>query len=193
MNQLHITAIALAVGFAFSTGAMAKGMSTGEYKSDKRGIETEYKSAKANCDSFSGNAKDICMAQAQGKEHVAKAELEARYKPSAKNHYQARIAQAEADYAVAKEKCDDKDGNVKDVCLKEAEAAQTTARANAKAQMKTSDANATADEKSADARRDATADKRDAAYAVAREKCDSYAGDAKDRCLTDAKARYDKS
>ena len=59
--------------------------------------------------------------------------LEARYKPSAKTHYQERIARAEADYSVARQKCDDKDGNVKDVCMTEAKGAQTTAKANAKA------------------------------------------------------------
>jgi len=66
--------------------------------------------------------------RSQGKEKVAKAELEARYKPSEKNRYQARVAQADADYSVAKEKCDDKAGNEKDVCVKEAKAARHALR-----------------------------------------------------------------
>jgi len=50
---------------------------------------------------LSGNTKDICIAEAKGKEKVAKAELEARNEPTAKNRYDALIAKAEADYAVA--------------------------------------------------------------------------------------------
>ncbi|MHB1359654.1 MAG: hypothetical protein ACYCWC_08755 [Rhodocyclaceae bacterium] len=150
-----------------------------------------------------GNPKDICVADAKGKEKVAKAELEAGYKPSNKATYEVSVAKAEADYAVAKERCDDLAGNAKDVCVKEAKAAETTAKANAKAQMKTAAANVTAKEKTAearsdaskkatDAREDATADKRDAEYAVAKEKCDTFSGDAKDQCLNQAKARFGK-
>lgn len=76
--------------------------------------------------------------------------------------------------------------------MKEAKAAQTSAKADAKVQMKTSNANTTAGEKPADARKDATADKVNAEYAVAKEKCDVYAGGAKDYCLAQAKARFRK-
>lgn len=61
-----------------------------------------------------------------------------------------KSAKAEADFAVAKERCEDVAGNAKDVCVKQTKAAQT--KADATAQMKTSEANATADEKSAEAR-----------------------------------------
>jgi hypothetical protein len=204
MNKFNITAIAVAIGLAFSAGAMAQSMSKDEYKVHKDSIVAQYDSAKAGCDSFAGNAKDICMAEAKGKEKVAKAELEARNKPTQTTRYQARVARAEADFAVATEKCDDQAGNMKDVCVKEAKAAETAAKANAKAQMKTADANEIADEKSsdarakankksADAREDAAADKRDADYAVAKEKCDAFASDAKNQCIASAKARYGKS
>ena len=42
----------------------------------------------------------------------------------------------EADYKVAMEKCDDKAGNLKDVCIKEAKAAMKSAKADAKANKK---------------------------------------------------------
>jgi hypothetical protein len=203
MNKLNISMIAMAISLAFSTGAIAQNMSKDDYKAGKDKIAAEYKSAKAACDSLSGNPKDICVADAKGKEKVAKAELEAGYKPSNKATYEVSVAKAEADYAVAKERCDDLAGNAKDVCVKEAKAAETTAKANAKAQMKTAEANVTAKEKTTearsdaskkatDARKDATADKRDAEYAVAKEKCDTFSGDAKDQCLNQAKARFGK-
>ncbi|MDP3032435.1 MAG: hypothetical protein Q8N33_10195 [Rhodocyclaceae bacterium] len=203
MNKLNISIITMALSLAFSTGAIAQNMSKDDYKAGKDRIAAEYKSAKAACDSLSGNPKDICVADAKGKEKVAKAELEAGYKPSNKATYEVSVAKAEADYAVAKERCDDLAGNAKDVCVKEAKAAETTAKANAKAQMKTAEANVTAKEKTTearsdaskkatDAREDATADKRDAEYAVAKEKCDTFSGDAKDQCLNQAKARFGK-
>lgn len=43
-----------------------------------------------------------------------------------------RVAMADANYAVAKEKCDDFAGNVKDVCVKESMAAAVTAKATQK-------------------------------------------------------------
>jgi ribosome-associated translation inhibitor RaiA len=192
MNTLNINVIALAVSLAFSAGTMAQGMSKNDYQAGKDKIAAEYKSAKASCGSLSGNANDICVAEAKGREKVGMAELEASYKPTREARYQARIARAEADYAVAKERCDDMAGNTKDICVKEAKAAETAAKADAKAQMKTSDANATAEDKSAKARSDAAADKIDAQYRVAKEKCDAYAGNAKDACLNEAKARFGK-
>lgn len=192
MNKLNIGTLAVVIGLAFSSAAMAESMSKADFKMHKEKIAAEYKAAKAACDSFSANAKDICLAEAKGKEKVGLADLEASYKPSPKTHYEAREARAEADYAVAKEKCDDKDGNAKDVCVKEAKAALAAAKADAKTQMKTTDAKQMAAEKSADARKEGAADKRDADYAVVKEKCDAFAGDAKDRCLSDAKAHYGK-
>lgn len=193
MNKFNINTITLAVSLAFSAGAMAEGMSKDDYKAGKDRIAAEYKVAKVGCDSFSGNAKDICVAEAKGKAAVGKTELDASYRPTVKAHYRVRVAKAEADYAVAQQRCDDKAGNVKDVCAKEAKAAQTVAKADAKARMKTLDANAVASAKSAAASQDATADKRDAGYAVAKEKCDTYSGDVKDSCMKQAKADFGKS
>ncbi len=204
MNNFNIKTLAVAIALAFSAGAMAQNVTKTEYSANKDKISAEYKTAKAGCASLSGNAKDICVIEAKGKEDVAKAELEASYKPTTKNFYEVRVAKAEADYGVAKEKCDDLSGNTKDICVKEAKAVQTTAKAEAKAQLKTTDANATANEKSAEAqskandtskqaRKDATADEIDAGYAVAKEKCDTFAGGAKDTCLDQAKKRFGKS
>lgn len=204
MKLKHMTySVTLALGLAFSTGAMAQSMSDQSYKAAKENIEAEHARDKANCDPLAGNAKDICQVEAKGKENIAKAELEASRKNTAKNHYDAHVAQAEAEYAVAKEKCDDRAGNAKDVCIKEAKALETRAKANAEARMKvanadkkagkeTSDANVKAKDKKQDARQEASADKRDANYAVAKEKCDNYAGDAKVNCVNQAKQDYGK-
>lgn len=181
MNKLYISAITLVIGLALSSGASAANMSKDQYKAEKDGISATYKSDQENCKSMSGNAKDICMAEASGKEKVAKAELEANYKPSSKARLKVREEKVEADYKIALEKCDDKGGNLKDVCVKEAEASMKSAKADAKANKKVGEA-----------RKDATKDKRDADYSVAKEKCDAMAGDAKERCMADAKTLYKK-
>lgn len=192
MKNLNINMLVLAVSLAFSAGAMAEGMSKTDYKAGKDKISAEYKTAKASCGSLAGNASDICVAQAKGSEKVALADLEASYQPTKENSHDARVARAEADYGVAIEKCDDLAGNTKDVCVKEAKAAQTAGKANATAQMKTSEANTTASEKTAEARKDANADKMDAQYTLAKEKCDAYSGNAKDSCIDKAKLSFKK-
>lgn len=203
MHKLNINVITLAVSLAFSAGAMAQGLSKSDYDAGKNKIAAEYKSAKAGCASLSGNPNDICVAEARGREKIATADLDASYKPTAKTRYQARVAKAEANHAVARERCDDMAGNAKDVCVKEAKAVETGAKADAKAQMKTSDANVTAHEKSADAygkadnqaadaRKEAAQDKLAAQYEVAKQQCDMYAGAAKDVCLDRAKTRVGK-
>ena len=134
MKKLTITAIAAVMSLAFSAAAMGDTISKEEYNAAKKKIETEYQTAKAGCDALVANAKDMCTAAAKGKESVALAELGGKYQPNQKAPYEERIAKAEADYSVAKEKCDDKAGSARDVCVKEAQAAQAAAKADAKAQ-----------------------------------------------------------
>ncbi|MCM2308852.1 MAG: hypothetical protein NDI91_15435 [Sulfuritalea sp.] len=193
MNKYSINALALAVGLAFSAGAMAQSMAKDDYKAGKTQIASQYKAEKAACGSFSGNARDICVAEAKGREKVARADLEASYKPSVGSRYKSRVVAAEASYAVAKERCDDKGGTAKDVCVEEAKAVRTTAKADAKAQMKVSDANAEARGKATQAREAAAASANDAQYGVAKEKCDAYASEAKEHCLAQAKKNFGKT
>lgn len=108
MNTRNIRAIALAVSLAFSAGTMAQNVSKDDYLSVKDKIAADYKLAKASCDSLSGNPNDICMAGAKGNEKVALAELEAGYKPTSETRYQARVVRADAEYELAKERCDDR-------------------------------------------------------------------------------------
>ena len=203
VNKLDINMIALAVCLAFSAGAMAQGLSKNDYDVGKNNIAAEYQLAKAGCAPLSGNPNDICVAEAKAREKIATADLDASYKPAANTRYKARVAKAEANNAVANERCDSMAGNAKDVCVKEAKATEIGAKADAKVQMKTSQANATANEKSADAyskadnqaadaRKEAAQDKLAAQYEVAKQQCGTYAGAAKDACLDRAKTRIGK-
>jgi hypothetical protein len=162
------------------------------YTQAVKDADAQYKSDKDACASFSGNAKDICLAEAKGKASVAKADAEAAYKHTPKAREKARIAHAQANYNVAIEKCDDLGGNRKDVCVKEAKSELVKGKANAKVDRVAGDTNKEAATKQAEARKDASADKREAEYKVAIEKCDALAGPAKEACVSSAKSQYGK-
>ncbi len=137
MKKLNFTSVLLAFSFVFmSASAIAGEMSNDEYKAHKDRIEASYKIAKEKCDSLSGNAEDICVEEAKGRRNVEKANLEVKYKPSNKTEYEARIAKIDAEYLVAKEKCDNFNSNAKDLCVAEANAAKVQATNDAKAQLK---------------------------------------------------------
>jgi len=183
MHTYKITAatrtLALAIGtFAFAAGAHAAG-DKDAYNQAKSSAKATYEAAKAKCDAMKDNAKDICVAEAKAARTRTEVEAEATYKgtPKAREHAVHEIA--EANYKVAKERCDDKTGNDKDVCVKVAKAEMTKAKADAKASRV-----------STDAKVDASKDKREADYKVAAEKCDAMSGDAKSACVKQAKAKY---
>lgn len=173
--------------------APSEPMSKASYTQAMKDADAQYKIDKDVCSSLSGNAKDICVAEAKGKDSIAKAETEAAYKHTPKAREEARIAHAQANYNVAVEKCDDMAGNIKDVCVKEAKAELVKGKANANVDRVTTDTRQEAATKQAEARKDANADTREAEYKVAIEKCDAFAGAAKDACVGDAKARFGKS
>ena len=173
--------------------AAATPISKDAYDMAVRNADAQYKVDKDACSPRSGNAKDICLAEANGKEKVAKANAEAAYKATPKAREDARVARAEATYNVAKEKCDDVSGNAKDVCVKEADAALVRAKADAKVDRVAADTQQDSTAKQADARQQAERDKRDADYKVAIEKCDASAGPAKNTCISNAKLQYGKS
>lgn len=188
---LSVTGSAAAQMYASKT--VVTPMSKDSYTMAKTNADAQYKMEKDACSSLSGNAKDICMAEAKGKDTVAKADAEAAYQNTAKNREVARVAHAQASYDVAIEKCDDLAGNAKDVCVKEAKAGLVKGKADAKVDRVVADTRKDAAVKQTDARKEANADKLDADYKVAIEKCDALAGAAKDSCVSAAKAQFGKS
>lgn len=116
--------------------AHATPMSKEEASAEKARIEAEYTSQRKACDGLAGNAKDVCVQEAKGKEKVAKAELDARQDTSSRGQEKLAAVKADAAYEVAKEKCDDLSGDQKNVCVKDAKAAKARAEADAKATRK---------------------------------------------------------
>ena len=140
MSKLMIALfVAAGLGFAGTAAAQTYPQKTAStpitkdsYEMAKTSADAQYKTDKDACASLSGNTKDICMAEAKGKDNVAKADAAAAYENTPKARETARVAHAQAIYNVSVEKCDDLAGNRKDVCVKEAKAALVNGKADAK-------------------------------------------------------------
>jgi hypothetical protein len=159
--------------------AHAATMSKADYTAAKTRISADYKADKAACASLAGNAKDVCVEEAKAKEKVARAELEYSYSGKAADRNHVMVTQAKADYLVAKERCDDLAGNAKDVCVKEAKAAEKKALADIGM-----------GQHMGPTKNKAASEKLEADYKVALEKCNALAGDTKTSCVAAAKVTF---
>ena len=183
MRRIEFSAVmrtfAVGIGaFVLASASQAAG-DKAAYESAKASAKSTYEAAKARCDALKDNAKDICVAEAKAARTKTEVNAEAVYKGTPKAREHAVHEAAEADYKVARERCDDRTGNDKDVCIKVAKAALVRAKSDAKVTRVSNDA-----------RIDAAKDKRQADYNVAAQKCDAMTGDAKSACVKDAKAKY---
>ncbi len=108
------------------------GMSSAQYKAEKDRVEADAKAAKAACKGMKDNAKDICQAEAKGKEKLAKKELDYKKNPNDKNAVDVEKMKAEVAYELAKEKCEDQKGADAVSCKKQAKDMKDKAMADAK-------------------------------------------------------------
>lgn len=173
-----VAALAAVLTFGLAGQAWAAADPTA-YKQAKDTAEATYDNAKKACDSMKDNAKDVCNAEAKAARDKSKAQAEAQYKGTPKAHADARLVAAKADYDVAKERCDDKSGNDKDVCVKDAKASRTKAEADVKAARE-----------NRETRQETAQAKSDANYKAAVERCDALSGEAKDACVARAKSTH---
>ncbi|MET0583133.1 MAG: hypothetical protein ABWZ08_14345 [Pseudoxanthomonas sp.] len=113
--------------------ADAGAMDKDEFKAAEQQIEVQHKAARKACDSLKGNARDICVVEVKGKEGVAKARLEAEYQPSPQAQRLVKDALADADYDLARERCDDAaKGKARKACVQQAKAVLEAALRQAK-------------------------------------------------------------
>jgi len=183
MRSILLSTLGRIVVFGVGTlvcavGANAEGDKVA-YENAKASAKSTYEVAGKQCDAMKGNAKDVCFAEAKAARVKTEANAEAAYRGTPKARANASAAIAEANYKVARERCNERTGNDKDVCIKVAKAELTRRKADAKANLKT-----------IEARQDAAKEKREAEYKVAVEKCEALSGDAKSACVKDARARY---
>jgi hypothetical protein len=107
MHKININMITLLLSIAISPGALGQSMSKDDYVASKEKIATHYKAAIAGCTSLSGNANDICLAEAKAKKKTDLADLAVLYKPTRQAHYKAHVTKAEGDFAEGKARSND--------------------------------------------------------------------------------------
>lgn len=120
-------------GMLLAEVAIAGGMSKATYLAEREKISEQFRIEKAACDPRAGNANDLCVMQAQARETNAKSDLRVAYQPSAKNRYKASDKKAQVEYAVAQVRCAQSAGKVRETCVKDAQAAEDSAKSDAKA------------------------------------------------------------
>ena len=185
MKSLLATLLATAAGATFAaapTAALNHDPAT--YRNVSEKATTEYKVATAKCDVKSGNDKDVCMAEAKASRARTESDALAKYNNSEKGRAAARNKVAEAEYDVAKAKCDAMSGADKDSCMDNAKSVRTAAVADAKAGR---DSASTAVGASGSAGLVASTDTKDPVKASAVAKCEQTSGASKTGCLVDSK------
>lgn len=125
LKKMRLAGAAMFLCLAAAGHALADGgMSKDALDAAEARIGKQAKAAAKACSALKGNARDICQAEAKGQEKVARAQLEAQYAPGPETEREAKDAKAEADYAVAKERCDDaRSKEAKKACLQQAKSA----------------------------------------------------------------------
>ena len=176
-----VAIVATLACLAISTQATAQTISKTDFNTAKTRISSENKADKTMCKQLAGNAKDICNAEANAKEKIAKAELTYSYTAKTADKVKISTVRADATYAIAKERCDDLAGNPKATCNTEAKAIHTKTLADIKMGKQINEA-----------RVDDTQTKLDADYKVATQKCASLADEAKSSCVAAAKTKFGK-
>lgn len=134
------------------------------------------------CDRLAGNPRDLCREQARGRELVTKAELDFAHTGTQGALDQLTTTKLDTAYDLARMLYNDKAGNDRNVCTKEAQAVRVKGQADLRLHQRTSMP-----------KRDAADDRRDTDYEVASEKCNAMAADAHASCMAAAKAKAGKT
>ena len=123
---------AVVLALPAASGAAA-GRDETAYKQARDAARALYHAQRRQCRGMSGNAGDVCVAQAKASRVRAEARADVTHRPGDRARLVAARNVAEADYKLAREKCDAQTGNARTVCVREARAAMVAAKADARA------------------------------------------------------------
>ena len=181
----------LATASLMATGALA--MNRAEYNTAKQRIGVDAKVRLAKCRPLSAHAKEVCTKEARGAALIARADLDAIYKPSDQTTYKARVTRADVAYNVTWEKCDELAGQTREVCRMDAKGVHVRAVEDAKVALVEARPGDTVVAKNvavAQARKDAATARRKADFDAAKARCGALAPDLQAKCVEDAKRVY---
>ena len=170
MKLLIATLLATAAGASFAAPTFALNHDPATYRNATQKAAADYRDAIAKCDTMSGNGKDVCVAEAKLARTQTEGKALAKYSNSPASREKARTNLAEAEFTLAKARCDGKSGAEKDDCMNNAKSVHTAALADAKAGRSSPAANTAP-----------------VAAAAAIDKCAQAAGDTKTACVIETK------
>jgi len=133
MKLLIATLLATAAGASFAAPTFALNHDPATYRNATQKAAADYRDAIAKCDTMSGNGKDVCVAEAKLARTQTEAKALSKYSNSPASREKARTSLAEAEFTLAKARCDGKSGAEKDDCMNNAKSVHTAALADAKA------------------------------------------------------------
>jgi hypothetical protein len=172
-------AIVATFGLCIAGASAEDSVAEATYEASVERAGADHKVALAKCDALEDNAEDVCEAEAELRLVTAKAKANARHENTAEARAEARVDIADAELALAKQKCDNVTGNEHDVCVKQAELKHTSATTAVDANEEVATA---VDERAEKVQ--------DAEYTLAMEKCEPLRGDAQTQCEEMAKAQH---
>ncbi|QJE00823.1 BON domain-containing protein [Massilia forsythiae] len=187
MKTLIATLLATAAGASFAAPTAALNHDATAYREATQKSTADYQQAVAKCDALKGNDNEICMAEAKVVRTRAESNALAKYINTPARRERARTMLADDEYALAKERCDDKSGADKDACMNNAKSVRAAAVADAKADRTAAASGASGAGATASGGLVSGTDTRDPAKAAAVDKCAQAGTDAKTGCLIDTK------
>lgn len=123
----------LCLAFAGGAWADVAPLDHEAYEAEHQRIEAQRKTDDLACKRLPREARDLCAAQAKGREQTALADLEVLREPTPEAEREAKFARAEAEYRIAKVRCRTLEGKKKRAtCLDQAQAARVAAERLAK-------------------------------------------------------------
>ena len=136
----RLIGIVIAASLCNVAWAVPPNMSLADYLTRKKQISVDYRAAQAACGVNPSSTREVCRAEAMGRDGVAKADLEVAYRSTPRTRYEANEARADALFWVARERCDDSARLLRDSCLRDAKEARLAARSNASLGMHAAEA-----------------------------------------------------
>ena len=180
--RLHGCLVLVAALTAYAAQAQAQTQSQVAYKAGKERISAQFKADRSVCARLVGNAREVCLEEAKARKKRTQAELEFGSSGIPAVEYRVSQAIAEADYAVARQRCMAQAGNARHVCIQQAKAIETHAMVDARSTRKIIEIRQVVKQK-----------KGDALYAVAAKKCDALAAEGRRLCIAAARVQFGKS
>ena len=138
MNKLLLTLLSGCAAAGFSPWLQAASNDAkAQYYAAADKAAADYRDAHAACEALDISMQSVCIEEAKLVQTRVKMNAEAHYKNTAQARQRANIAIANAEFSVAKARCEFRQDNEKNFCIKQAETTRVAAIKSAQTSQKT--------------------------------------------------------